>query len=97
MSLLHPVPDSVDELVCSARRCRQAPAWGLLWNNPKLHTPHRRKVWLACDEHRGQLEEYLGVRDFLRSTVPVEDLPRVVDGAQDADEPAGPSAGGAHP
>ena len=30
-----------------------APAtWALLWNNPKLHTPERRKTWLACDEHR---------------------------------------------
>lgn len=93
MSLQDPVPDAVDELVCSARRCRQAPSWGLLWNNPKLHTPQRRKVWLACDEHRTQLEEYLGVRDFLRATVPVADLPRVVDGEGEAVA----DAGGAQP
>ena len=25
--------------------------WVLAWNNPKLHTPDRRKTWLACDTH----------------------------------------------
>ena len=75
MSLLDPVPDTVEDLVCSARRCGAAATWGLLWNNPKLHTPERRKVWLACDEHREHLEQYLGTRSFLRSVVPVGDLP----------------------
>ena len=28
--------------VCSAKGC-QAPPWELLWNNPKLHTPERRR------------------------------------------------------
>jgi len=79
------VPDSISELVCSTRGCRAPGTWGLLWNNPKLHTPQRRKVWLACDGHREQLEQYLGARGFLRSTVPVTDL-EVVD---DAEPPAG--------
>jgi len=69
-------PDTVGELVCSARGCRAAPAWGVLWNNPKLHTPERRKVWLACDGHREHLSEYLRVRDFLRDVVPVDELVR---------------------
>lgn len=68
--------DAVGDLVCSARRCRADAAWGVLWNNPKLHTPERRKVWLACDEHRGHLEEYLRVRGFLRDVVPVDQLER---------------------
>lgn len=68
------VPDTVGELVCSGRGCRQRAAWGLLWNNPRLHTPDRRKVWLACDEHRGSLSEYLQVRAFLRDVVPVGEL-----------------------
>ncbi len=75
MNLLSPTPDAVDELVCSARGCRSEAAWGLLWNNPKLHTPERRKVWLACDEHREHLEQYLGTRTFLRDVVPVAELP----------------------
>lgn len=69
-------PVDPDRLVCSARGCQADAAWGLLWNNPKIHTPERRKVWLACDEHLAYLTEYLGVRSFLQDTVPVEDLPR---------------------
>ena len=43
-----------DELpdTCSAKGCTAPAAWALLWNNPKLHTPERRKTWLACDEHQ---------------------------------------------
>lgn len=63
------------DLICSARGCRSAAVWGLRWNNPRLHTPDRRKVWLACDEHRDHLERYLGTRGFLRDTVPVSELP----------------------
>ncbi len=74
MSLLFPTPDAVDELVCSSRGCRAEAAWGLLWNNPKLHTPDRRKVWLACDEHREHLSSFLEVRGFLRGAVPVGEL-----------------------
>ena len=70
------VPDVVGELVCSARGCRAEPAWGVLWNNPRLHTPERRKVWLACEAHREHLTEYLRVRDFLRDVVPVDELER---------------------
>ncbi|GAB3498406.1 hypothetical protein [Nocardiopsis coralliicola] len=55
---------------CSRRGCRDAAAWALLWNNPKLHTPDRRKTWLACGEHRGYLADFLEVRGFLRSTEP---------------------------
>jgi len=70
--------DEVDgeRLVCSARSCRDEASWGLLWNNPKIHTPERRKVWLACDEHLAYLTEYLSVRSFLKDTVPADTLPR---------------------
>ncbi|WP_029253510.1 hypothetical protein [Paraoerskovia marina] len=70
-----PAADTVSgELICSGKGCRDEARWGLLWNNPKLHTPERRKVWLACDAHREHLETFLGARDFLRSTVPVAEL-----------------------
>jgi hypothetical protein len=78
-----PVADEVGDLVCSARRCGSPASWGLLWNNPRLHTADRRKVWLACADHREQLVEYLKVRDFLRSVVPVAEL--VEAGASESD------------
>jgi hypothetical protein len=60
--------------VCSARGCRRPASWGLRWNNPKLHTPDRRKVWTACDEHRPELESFLRSRGFLRETIASEEL-----------------------
>jgi hypothetical protein len=63
-----------DRLVCSARGCRADAVWALRWNNPRLHTPERRKTWLACDEHREDLERFLDVRGFLREVGPVEGL-----------------------
>lgn len=62
------------ELTCSARGCRARATWGLRWNNPRLHTPDRRKVWLACDEHREHLTTFLQARGFLRDAVPVGEL-----------------------
>ena len=47
--------------------------WALRWNNPTLHTPERRKTWLACDEHRQHLTDFLTLRGFLRETQPVTD------------------------
>jgi hypothetical protein len=64
-----------DPLTCSAKGCTTRAIWALLWNNPKLHTPERRKTWLACDEHRESLSEFLGARGFLKDAVPVEDAP----------------------
>jgi hypothetical protein len=65
------MPDLTDD-TCSAKGCQSAARWQLLWNNPKLHAPDRRKVWLACDEHRQSLSEFLGARSFLKDVVPHE-------------------------
>ena len=43
----------------------------LRWNNPKIPKPQRRKVWLACEEHRESLSGFLGARNFLREIVAV--------------------------
>lgn len=59
-----------EQPICSAKGCQQLAAWKLLWNNPKLHTPERRKTWLACDEYRSTLGDFLGARGFLRETEP---------------------------
>ena len=57
---------------CSAKGCGAAASWELRWNNPKLHTPDRRKVWLACDEHKTSLGDFLAARSFLREVAPHE-------------------------
>lgn len=60
--------ESVD--ICSAKGCQNTAVWALEWNNPKVHTPQRRKVWLACAEHKEHLSRFLGARGFLRDVVP---------------------------
>ncbi|MER7462723.1 hypothetical protein [Streptomyces sp. NPDC097981] len=75
-------PDSPDSVhssagaeapTCSAKGCRDAAVWVLAWNNPKLHTPERRKTWLACEEHREHLSRFLGVRGFLKDVVKLDE------------------------
>ncbi|MFC9020704.1 hypothetical protein ACFTZG_31940 [Streptomyces albidoflavus] len=68
---------------CSARGCRPAAVWVLAWNNPKLHTPERRKTWLACEEHREHLSQFLGVRGFLKDVVPLADWEAPDQGVSD--------------
>ena len=60
-----------EPLTCSARGCRAPATWELRWNNPRLHTPDRRKTWLACPDHREQLADFLGARSFLREVVAI--------------------------
>jgi hypothetical protein len=55
---------------CSARGCGQPATWALRWNNPKIHTADRRKTWLACDEHKDSLSDFLQRRSFLREVEP---------------------------
>jgi len=55
-----------DPARCSAKGCQRPAVWDLQWNNPKLHPPERRKIWLACEEHRHSLSEFLGARNFLK-------------------------------
>jgi hypothetical protein len=60
-----------EPLTCSSKGCRAAATWELRWNNPRLHDEERRKVWLACDEHKASLSDFLAARSFLREVVPV--------------------------
>jgi hypothetical protein len=67
-----PTPDDGGEpLTCSSRGCTAEATTALRWNNPKIHTPDRRKTWLACDDHRESLAQFLSLRNFLRETEPV--------------------------
>ena len=63
--------DDPTEATCSARGCRAPAVHVLLWNNPKVHTPEREKAWVACDQHRPTLSEYLDVRGFLKRVEPL--------------------------
>lgn len=44
----------------------------VVWNNPRIHQPERRKTWLACAEHRESLADFLRVRSFLRDVVELD-------------------------
>lgn len=52
--------------ICSARGCTAEAHWWVVWNNPKIHTPDREKVWAACDEHKASLSDYLAARSMLK-------------------------------
>ncbi len=65
-----PSSPSPESPICSAKGCRAAAVWVLAWNNPKLHTPDRRKTWLACDDHRESLSDFLRARGFLKEVRP---------------------------
>ena len=58
-------------MICSAKGCRNTAIWAVVWNNPKLHTPDRRKTWAACDTHRETLAAFLTARGFLRDVDPL--------------------------
>ncbi|MEU9377785.1 hypothetical protein AB0D94_29035 [Streptomyces sp. NPDC048255] len=71
--MISPESPGTDDPTCSAKGCRDTAVWVLAWNNPKLHTPERRKTWLACEEHREHLSQFLGVRGFLKDVVKLDE------------------------
>jgi hypothetical protein len=64
-----PAPEP--DLICSSKGCQQPARHRVEWNNPKIHTPDRRKTWLACDEHEPTLRAFLDARGFYRETLPL--------------------------
>jgi hypothetical protein len=66
------VGDEHNPAICSAKGCRAVATWAVVWNNPKLHSPDREKVWAACDEHKQPLADHLAVRSFLKRVEPLE-------------------------
>ncbi|MGP5071578.1 hypothetical protein ACTXI0_04130 [Arthrobacter rhombi] len=56
---------------CSRKGCRLPARWQLLWNNPRIHTPERRKIWLACTDHREWLTTYLTERGLFKESQPL--------------------------
>jgi hypothetical protein len=61
----------MDEVICSAKGCRAHARHVLVWNNPAVHAPDREKTWVACDDHRTSLSEFLDVRGFLLRVDPL--------------------------
>lgn len=59
-------PPMAERLICSARGCRATALYAVIWNNPKIHSPEREKIWMACEEHRQSLADFLAARTFLR-------------------------------
>lgn len=55
---------------CSRAGCTADALWSISWRNPKIHGVGRSKEWLACDEHREYLGEFLRARDFPTSITP---------------------------
>ena len=65
------VSENESPAICSAKACRAFATWAVVWNNPRLHTPDREKVWVACGEHKQPLADYLAVRSFLKRVEPL--------------------------
>ena len=61
----------VDAPICSAKGCRAPATHAVVWNNPKVHSPDREKVWHACDDHRDSLGQFLELRGFLKRIDPL--------------------------
>ncbi|MEO6715138.1 MAG: hypothetical protein ABIM89_17160 [Mycobacteriales bacterium] len=63
--------DEVEVPRCSSKGCRAGAVHAVVWNNPKIHTPDREKVWLTCDEHVEALRAFLAMRSMLRYVEPL--------------------------
>lgn len=59
------------EPTCSRAGCRAVARWRIDWRNPRIHTADRVKSWVACDDHRDYLRDYLAARDFPVSVHPL--------------------------
>lgn len=77
------------EPICSRAGCTNEAAWNVNWRNPRIHGLERVKVWLACDEHREYLADYLGAREF---PVQVTALSEKLERLADAGDSPGPGA-----
>jgi hypothetical protein len=54
----------LESTTCSRASCRKDATKRVSWRNPKIHAADRVKVWLACSDHEGYLENYLATRSF---------------------------------
>ncbi|GAA1949902.1 hypothetical protein [Microbacterium deminutum] len=64
--------DGYAEPTCSRAGCRAPAQWRIDWRNPRIHEADRVKSWVACDDHREYLREFLAARDFPVSVHPLD-------------------------
>jgi hypothetical protein len=64
--------EATETIECSRASCREKPFWQVIWRNPKIHAADRKKIWLACDEHRVYFESYLSQKGFPVGSIPLE-------------------------
>jgi len=60
----HAESEPAADATCSRAGCRAAARWRIDWRNPRIHAGDRIKTWVACDEHREYLRDFLAARDF---------------------------------
>lgn len=60
---------------CSRAGCREVARWRIDWRNPRIHTADRTKTWVACDDHRDYLREFLAARSFPVAVEPLQPAP----------------------
>ncbi|KAA9135091.1 hypothetical protein F6J84_07375 [Microbacterium caowuchunii] len=63
----------MSDATCSRAGCRDGAAWRIEWRNPRIHTPERRKTWVACDAHVDYLRGFLTSRSFPIDVSPLSD------------------------
>lgn len=75
-------PGEISGMRCSRSGCRSDATWSVNWRNPKIHDASRVKVWLACDEHRDYLYDFVDQRGFPVAITPagvvVDELPNSI-------------------
>jgi hypothetical protein len=67
--------DTAAPATCSRAGCRADAQWRIDWRNPKIHTADRTKTWVACDDHRAYLQEFLAARSFPVAVSPLHSAP----------------------
>ena len=75
--------EPVVDATCSRAGCRAAASWRVDWRNPRIHSADRTKTWVACDEHRDYLRDFLAARDCPVAVAPLDPArarPRAGDG-----------------
>ena len=72
-------PGEISGMRCSRAGCRSYATWSVNLRNPKIHDATRVKVWLACDEHRDYLYDFVEQRGFPVALTPagvvIDELP----------------------
>ena len=56
--------------ICAARECSRPATLQITWTNPKIPWSDS-KTWLACENHREELSDYMRYRGFPFTVTPL--------------------------